>query len=724
MLLCVEFSVARAGRSAENIITHPAGPDFRPAGDPRSKRKVGTQSEVPTIKFAANGTRLIVDGYQKFELYAETPGQPVVHHYERKFAYIKSLLTRFGTEEGCHSLIDIGCSAGLISLIGKGAGMERIDSLDHDPEYIGIVRKISAWANIGEIRPREFNFGAALPAPADVVICGALIHWVFCRTADFHNSFDRIFDYLLAAVRPGKFLVIEWITDDKGILSPKWWPERCFKNESRKSSSYSRAGFEAAGLRRADLVEQAAPESKSRIFYVFRKRHEPGPSNPAAADSSAHLRALSSTASESANDKSPCSLFDPAHAEVSKTFDSTAGDGYVESRSFMARQAATYSLLNRPLLWSTCKHHVPAMSLNESWLQVARCQDIGLVMSGLFAEDGSHHTLFTARWRASTAAKALASSISSNVARANGNEDGVEVILKCENLFPTPALLAQRPREMLVLPCRVSFAASHKYGVCIQTLKQCTATKKLALHGFCTKGTTEEIGRRCSIEERLLPLRKWDVLRNIQPNRVNLLMMSLVNVFLELRTRNLTFSDGGMHQFCIERQFRAVKLCDHDSTAPPGRTYKSANPYGPPEYYHQNRLHKSGKARETTSFQGDVYVLGSILTSIQLIKDGIYTNTSLPSGSMNMSSFFCLRTSWSRISFHFIPCEQDAAAMSPLRPARGLCIRETAWETDAQLGHWARMNPRMAELIRLMCKPEPVHRPEIANVAHLMARVK
>ena len=84
-------------------------------------------------------------------------------------------------------MIDIGCSAGLISLIGKGAGFDKIYSLDHDAEYVNVVRRIASWAKFDEsILPLEFSFGAVLPAMADVVFCGALIHWVFCR--DFLGS--------------------------------------------------------------------------------------------------------------------------------------------------------------------------------------------------------------------------------------------------------------------------------------------------------------------------------------------------------------------------------------------------------------------------------------------------------------------------------------------------------------------------------------------------------
>ena len=38
--------------------------------------------------------------------------------------------------------------------------------------------------------------------------------------------------------------MIEWVDDDHDIKNPKWWPQRCFQNDSRTSSGYSRAAFE------------------------------------------------------------------------------------------------------------------------------------------------------------------------------------------------------------------------------------------------------------------------------------------------------------------------------------------------------------------------------------------------------------------------------------------------------------------------------------------------
>ena len=77
----------------------------------------GHAKEVPKISFAANKTRLLVNGYQRYsyDLHASSPPQPVVLLYQRKFAYVRALLERLRKEERCRSMIDVGCSAGLLS---------------------------------------------------------------------------------------------------------------------------------------------------------------------------------------------------------------------------------------------------------------------------------------------------------------------------------------------------------------------------------------------------------------------------------------------------------------------------------------------------------------------------------------------------------------------------------------------------------------------------------
>jgi hypothetical protein len=252
---------------------------FEIAGDPRSSRTEGTQIEVPSLAFLNDNRTLAVNGYHAYRLEAGNVDNPVILKHEPKFRFLKSLFSRLNREYGTRTMIDIGCSGGLISLSGAAAGLAHIDSLDHDKEYIEMFQKIVSWAGKEtSVVPQRFSFGDKLPGPADLVVCGALIHWVYCRTADFQKSFERIFEYLFAAVNPGKFLVIEWVLQAKEATARKqtqWWPDQCFTYpENRTGFLFTNEAFQTAALRHADLIETRHTPGRrdERIFYVFRKR--------------------------------------------------------------------------------------------------------------------------------------------------------------------------------------------------------------------------------------------------------------------------------------------------------------------------------------------------------------------------------------------------------------------------------------------------------------------
>ena len=264
--------------------------NFTKVGDPRSKRNVGSQIEVPTVRLTANTA--VVRGYQRYDLHAARLSQPAIHHHAGIYIFVRSLLKRLHEEYDCRNMIELGCNSGLISLLGHAVGFSSIISLDHDREYVSTFQQVVSWANLtSSIVAQEFDFGQALSGPADVVLCGALIHWVYCRTADFKSSFERIFDYLFAAVKPGKYLVLEWVDPADGAIggmkyTPNgWWPERCFYRdlEGHLVSNYSRSNFEAAALRYADILERHAPHTRTRVYYLFRKHQDGGKASSSSA---------------------------------------------------------------------------------------------------------------------------------------------------------------------------------------------------------------------------------------------------------------------------------------------------------------------------------------------------------------------------------------------------------------------------------------------------------
>ena len=128
-------------------------------GDPRSRRSVGTQSEVPHLSVSADRS-VRVTGYQKYILNASGAVQQV--YRSGKYDYLTRVLRRLHCEQGATTLADIGCSAGLMSLVARHQGYRRIYSLDHDSEYIGLLQRVVQVVRVpanSEIRPATFDFG-------------------------------------------------------------------------------------------------------------------------------------------------------------------------------------------------------------------------------------------------------------------------------------------------------------------------------------------------------------------------------------------------------------------------------------------------------------------------------------------------------------------------------------------------------------------------------------
>ena len=356
--------------------------------------------------------------------------------------------------------------------------------------------------------------------------------------------------------------------------------------------------------------------------------------------------------------QTPCSFFDD-RANATQTLGRTAGERPV---AYITRQAATQSPRVDSSLWTTFEHYAPIMSRPASWKTVAKCQHIGLNVSKELYR-GNSHAVLSARW----------------TIRNDSSPPASEVIVKCETHPPKPAQLAEDPQNVALLP-------------------------------------------RCGIEERLLPLTDWAVLEKIPPAQVHRVMQSLATVFVELHVRNMTFGDGGMHQFCVNTQFTEIKLCDTDMIYPPKGDFLLTNDHGPPEYYPYSAYSRRiDRVHRITSFEGDLFVLGSILTSISLVNDKVYRE--IP-GSINASRFFCPHNMWhtrGRWGVYKIPCDDGTLWVGR---ARGLCALESAWEEDPQLRHWALQNIRLSNLFRLMCKHDPSQRTNISYAAHVLAEIR
>ncbi len=226
------------------------------------KRKVGSQSEVPKIKYENN--KIIINGYQNFTINKKNKNIDFLKKKE-KFEYINRLLHDLNSNHNCTSLVDIGCSAGLSSFIAYNNKFTKIFSLDHDPEYIQTIKLIKESCQIPSIQESVFSFGDKLNQTFDVVFCGALIHWIFSLTANFRN-FDDIISYLYSITN--KILVIEWVhPTDKAIKIL----DHLNINKKDGDEEYNTINFENALEKKFSMISKVNADCETRTIYCSRK---------------------------------------------------------------------------------------------------------------------------------------------------------------------------------------------------------------------------------------------------------------------------------------------------------------------------------------------------------------------------------------------------------------------------------------------------------------------
>eukprot|EP00939_MAST-03C_sp_MAST-3C-sp1_P004281 g4281.t1 len=233
---------------------------FMPYRDP--KRSMGSQSETPSYTIATDKSTIRVRGYQQFDL--KERRVTTIHNYPEKFDWIRRTIRGIRASTRARTFMDIGCSAGLTSLLAREAGYTDVYSLDHDSEYIAMLQKIVTLIEQDTaIHPAVFSFGDVFPIKADVVFVGALIHWVFTCTANF-GRFDAILDYIATAVK--KVLVIEWVDPHDPAIVYFDHP----KCGATPQESYDVAGFEEA-LRRVGTITDRwpLPGRPTRVLYAI-----------------------------------------------------------------------------------------------------------------------------------------------------------------------------------------------------------------------------------------------------------------------------------------------------------------------------------------------------------------------------------------------------------------------------------------------------------------------
>ena len=217
---------------------------------------------------------LFVGGYQAFTI--SSRGNITFHMYERKYIYVRQRLRELYATGTVHSLSEIACNTGLMSLIAEQVGYSPIFAFDYGHGEIEALQQIVALRRSDAIRPMLLNFEQAPVPPADVVICGAVIHWLYYVSDKFLGDLRAIIKHISKAV--GRYLIIEWILPQEmqHLNQSKMTTEglkklyAAAKGGSVSSEGYNTKNFEALLSRYVGDVE--SKQYIRGVIYVVKRR--------------------------------------------------------------------------------------------------------------------------------------------------------------------------------------------------------------------------------------------------------------------------------------------------------------------------------------------------------------------------------------------------------------------------------------------------------------------
>jgi len=222
-------------------------------------RRIGSQSEVPKID--ENGNSIVVRGYQSFVIRQRRVDRTTIA--DKYLKIVRYLEQNYAEVAEGSSILDIGCSSGLLCLLASEVGFKRVSGLDHDPEYIAVLEALSRQLGV--------NIDAILgnwrstKSKHDIVCMLSLIHWIYSKTAA-EGAFSKIFTYLHGITN--KFLLIEWIDPEDPAMKDL---KHTSANRDIQEEPYEIGGFLAAAEQYFGSLDAKISTSPTRCIYVFRK---------------------------------------------------------------------------------------------------------------------------------------------------------------------------------------------------------------------------------------------------------------------------------------------------------------------------------------------------------------------------------------------------------------------------------------------------------------------
>ncbi|WP_155988710.1 hypothetical protein [Thioalkalivibrio sp. ALE17] len=219
-------------------------------------RKVGSQKEEPRIRHDKDGG-ITVEGYQSYKI-KKNRIKPEKLQHALKYQIIRPYLRQISPD--C-SVIDIGCSAGVIGLQAYFDGYKNLYFLDHDKEYLGLLEEVASELGVETARvicsPIDKYNGRG-----DVAFAFAIIHWIYSYSARYGSLGSAVSDLKRLG---GTCLFIEWIDNSDPAIVKEG---HIRKNREVQKAPYNKKEFVKALSENYSHIKMIGRVSKTREIWL------------------------------------------------------------------------------------------------------------------------------------------------------------------------------------------------------------------------------------------------------------------------------------------------------------------------------------------------------------------------------------------------------------------------------------------------------------------------
>jgi hypothetical protein len=203
-------------------------------------------------------TKLFKPYSEKNEGYVVRPMEEIkIENFDLKYQIIRPYLNLYNREK---SIIDIGCSAGVLGMQCLFDNFKNVNFVDHDSEYIAVIDECLKHIHANSAKTYVSKVGD-FKEVFDVGFAFALIHWIYSYSEKMGNL-DAAIDALHKIAQ--QTLFVEWVAPNDPAIRDA---QHIKQNSEIITDSYTKENFVKALKLRYQIVKKIGDVNTTREMW-------------------------------------------------------------------------------------------------------------------------------------------------------------------------------------------------------------------------------------------------------------------------------------------------------------------------------------------------------------------------------------------------------------------------------------------------------------------------